>query len=50
MNLRYFFELIALAALWGASFLFMRVAVPEFGPIWLIAWRVFLASLILLPV
>lgn len=50
MNLRYFFELIALAALWGASFLFMRVAVPEFGPIWLIAWRVFLAGLVLLPV
>lgn len=50
MHLRYFFELIALAALWGASFLFMRVAVPEFGPIWLIAWRVFLAGLILLPV
>lgn len=50
MNLRYFFELIALAALWGASFLFMRVAVPEFGPIWLIAWRVLLAGLVLLPV
>lgn len=25
-------ELLALAALWGASFLFMRVAAPEFGP------------------
>ncbi len=50
MNLRYFFELIALAALWGASFLFMRVAVPEFGPIWLIAWRVFLAALVLVPI
>ena len=50
MNLRYFLELIALAALWGASFLFMRVAVPEFGPIWLIAWRVFLAALFLLPI
>lgn len=50
MNLRYFFELIALAALWGASFLFMRVAVPEFGPIWLIDWRVLLAGLVLLPI
>lgn len=50
VNLRYFFELLALAALWGASFLFMRVAVPEFGPIWLIAWRVCLAGLVLLPV
>ena len=26
-------ELLALAALWGASFLFMRVAVPAFGPV-----------------
>lgn len=29
-----------LGAIWGASFLFMRVAVPEFGPIPLIAARV----------
>lgn len=26
-------ELVALAALWGGSFLFMRIAVPEFGPV-----------------
>jgi drug/metabolite transporter (DMT)-like permease len=50
MNSRYFAELVGLAALWGASFLFMRVAVPEFGPVWLIAWRVFLATLVLLPI
>lgn len=39
-----------LAALWGASFLFMRVAVPEFGVIPLIMVRVTLAALFLLPI
>lgn len=50
MHLRYFLELIGLAALWGASFLFMRMAVPEFGPVWLIGVRVFIAGLFLLPI
>ena len=31
-------ELIALAAIWGASFFFMRVAAPEFGPVALAAY------------
>ena len=42
-------SLIWLAAIWGASFLFMRVAVPEFGAVPLITIRVALASLCLLP-
>lgn len=42
--------LIVLAALWGASFLFMRVAVPALGPFVLIALRLGLASLVLLPI
>jgi len=42
-------ELIALAAIWGASFLFMRVAAPEFGPAALTALRVAGAALFLLP-
>ena len=42
-------ELLLLAAIWGASFLFMRVATPEFGPIALIAIRVGVAALVLLP-
>ncbi|WP_020395805.1 DMT family transporter [Thiolinea disciformis] len=50
MNFRYFLELVGLAALWGASFLFMRIAVPEFGPIWLSAIRVLIAGLVLLPI
>ncbi|MEO6280835.1 DMT family transporter [Roseateles sp.] len=42
-------ELVLLAALWGASFLFMRVGAPEFGPIALAAVRVGLASAMLIP-
>ena len=42
-------ELIALAAIWGASFLFMRIGVPEFGPLTLTALRVGIATLCLLP-
>ncbi|MEM0978975.1 MAG: DMT family transporter [Cyanobacteria bacterium P01_H01_bin.58] len=42
-------ELFLLAALWGGSFLFMRIAAPEFGPIWLIESRVLLAGVSLLP-
>ena len=42
-------ELIALAALWGASFLFMRIAAPAFGPVALVAVRVGGAALFLVP-
>ena len=42
-------ELLALAALWGGAFLFMRVAVPAFGPFALAFRRVFGAALMLVP-
>jgi drug/metabolite transporter (DMT)-like permease len=42
-------ELVLLAALWGASFLFMRLGAHEFGPIALAAVRVGLASVMLIP-
>jgi len=42
-------ELIALAAIWGASFLFMRLGAAEFGPIALSMLRVGGATLFLLP-
>jgi drug/metabolite transporter (DMT)-like permease len=45
-----FLELLLLAAIWGASFLFMRIAAPEFGPIPLMALRVGIAMLVLMPV
>jgi drug/metabolite transporter (DMT)-like permease len=42
-------ELILLAAIWGASFIFMRIGSPEFGPILFMALRTLIASLFLLP-
>ncbi len=42
-------ELIALAAIWGASFLFMRLGAAEFGPLALSMLRVGGATLFLLP-
>ena len=42
-------ELLLLASLWGASFLFMRVAGPEIGPIALSFLRAAIACLLLLP-
>ncbi len=49
MKTRDLIDLVLLAAVWGASFLFMRVAVPEFGPVPLVAVRVAVAALVLLP-
>ncbi|MBQ0931551.1 DMT family transporter [Ideonella alba] len=43
-------ELLLLAALWGASFLFIRMGAHEFGPLALAGLRVAGASLLLLPV
>ena len=42
-------EFVFLAAVWGASFLFMRQAVVEFGPLPTAALRVAIAALALLP-
>lgn len=43
-------QLVTLAAIWGASFLFMRMGAPEFGVIPLIALRVAIAAVLLSPV
>ena len=50
MKFSHIAELLLLAALWGGSFLFMRIAAPVLGPVWLIECRVLLAGLLLLPV
>jgi drug/metabolite transporter (DMT)-like permease len=42
-------ELLSLAALWGGSYLFMRMGAGEFGPVALVALRVAGASLLLWP-
>jgi drug/metabolite transporter (DMT)-like permease len=40
-------DLVLLGALWGAAFLFTRIAVPEFGPVPLILVRVTVAAAVL---
>ena len=42
------FAFVLLSALWGASFLFIRVAAPAFGPVFLMDVRVWLAGLSML--
>lgn len=43
-------EFVLLSALWGASFLFMRLGGSEFGPLPLAGLRVGMAALFLLPI
>lgn len=42
-------ELLLLGAIWGASFMFMRIAAPEFGFVPLVELRLALGALILAP-
>jgi drug/metabolite transporter (DMT)-like permease len=39
-------DLLLLGAVWGAAFLFTRIAVPEFGPVALVEVRVIVATLV----
>ena len=41
-------EFVLLSAIWGSSFIFMRVAAPEFGPIALTGLRIAIAAVFLL--
>ncbi len=43
------FELILLGAIWGASFMFQRVAAPQFGSVPLVELRLALGAIPLLP-
>ena len=42
-------ELLVLAAIWGGSFLFLRIAAPKFGPFALVDVRLALGALVLSP-
>lgn len=46
---RDYLVLVLLSAIWGASFLFLRISSPVFGPFFLIEMRVASALLVLLP-
>ena len=50
MTPRLLLDFVLLAALWGGSFLFMRIGVPEFGPAALAWLRVLGGALFLLPI
>ena len=39
-------RLVALAAIWGAAFIFMRVAAPVLGPVWTPDLRVAIGGLL----
>ena len=49
MRWRDVLELCVLSLLWGSAFLFIRSAVPEFGPVPLVALRLGISALILAP-
>ncbi len=50
MNNASLIRLLLLAAIWGASFMFLRIAAPVLGPMLLIEWRVGLAALFLFAI
>lgn len=49
MSPKHYLELLLLAAIWGASFLFMRISAPEFGALNVAGIRVLVAAVTLLP-
>src|SRR5262245_30824007 len=44
------FELLILGVIWGAAFLFMRIAAPEFGAVALVEIRIAVAAVLLTAV
>ena len=50
MHIKYWFLLIFLGSIWGSAFMFIKIATPEFGPIFLVNLRLFLAGIFFLPI
>ena len=48
MNAANLARLLLLAAIWGASFLFLRLSVPSFGTVWTVEIRVVIAAVCLM--
>jgi drug/metabolite transporter (DMT)-like permease len=49
MSAQDWLEMLLLSAIWGASFLFLRMAAPQVGPVAVAAFRIAGAALVLLP-
>ena len=49
MELRYWALLIFLGSIWGSAFMFIKIATPELGAVFLVQLRLALASLVFLP-
>jgi drug/metabolite transporter (DMT)-like permease len=49
LDVRDWLEMLLLAAVWGASFLFLRIAAPQVGPVAVAAFRITGAALVLMP-
>ncbi len=49
MELKNWIILIALAAVWGSAFMFIKIAAPDFGPVALVNLRLLLAGTMFLP-
>ncbi|WP_338764779.1 EamA family transporter [Massilia sp. METH4] len=43
-------QLVLVGAIWGASYLFIRIAAPAFGPVAMAGARAILAALLMLPI
>ena len=43
-------KLLFIGAMWGGSFIFIAVALDEYGPVSIAAWRIFLAAIVLVLV
>ena len=46
---RLYIELVLLSAVWGSSFLFLRIAAPAMGPFFLVEMRVLSGLVVMLP-
>ena len=42
--------ILAIGIAWGSSFMFIKVSAPAVGPITLVFYRLFIASLIIAPI
>ena len=49
MQIKYWLLLILLGAVWGSSFIFIKIATPDFGPVPFVGLRLLLAGSLFLP-